>query len=87
MINFGHLYLVTVNSSTIISLPATYKNVPVDRARNIALTHWGNELIIIPSTIPEGVNKAKTKISFIKVNFSVLALLKAIPYIIIVISY
>lgn len=77
--NLEYLYLVTANSSTITSLAATYRNVPVEIASTLPSSKAFDPERRNPTIIPKGVKPENSIISLIKVPFSVLALVKEIP--------
>lgn len=77
--NLENLYFVTANSSTMTSLAATYRNVPVEIARMIPSNRALEPDRASPSPIPRGEKKEKRRINLIKVLFSVPAFVKLIP--------
>lgn len=54
IMNFYHLYLAILNSSTITSIVDMYRNVPTEIARNIPVTIGPSDANAHPTAIPIG---------------------------------
>jgi len=68
-----------LNSSTITSTVAIYKNVPAEILVNVATTSYPDELTIHPIAIPIGFITAYIKIIIVAVFLSTPAAAKATP--------